>query len=32
MTSNELLMFGIVVFGLLMVGVGLTVMEFRKFK
>ena len=32
MTPNELLVFGCAVFALLMVGIGLTVMEFRKLK
>ncbi len=32
MIANNLLLFGIAVFALLLIGIGLTVMEFRKFK
>ena len=32
MIANNLLFFGIAVFALVLVGIGLTVMEFRKFK
>ncbi len=32
MIADNLLLFGIAVFALVLVGIGLTVMEFRKFK